>query len=123
MQLKEVGIPDHLTCLLRNLYAGQEATIRIRHGIMDWFQIEKEYIKAIYCCPAYLTYMQSISCEMPGWMKHKLESRFPGEISITSTLADDTTLMAESTEELKSLLMKVKEESEKNWLKIQHSKN
>ena len=60
---------------------------------------------------------------MPGWMKHKLESRFPGEISITSTLADDTTLMAESTEELKSLLMKVKEESEKNWLKIQHSKN
>ena len=73
----------------------------------------KEYVKAVYCHPAYLTYMQSISCEMPGWMKHKLESRFPGEISITSTLADDTTLMAESTEELKSLLMKVKEESEK----------
>ena len=86
-------------------------------------KLGKEYVKAIYCCPAYLTYMQSISCEMPGWMKHKLESRFPGEISITSTLADDTTLMAESTEELKSLLMKVKEESEKNWLKIQHSKN
>ena len=78
----------------------------------------KEYVKAIYCHPAYLTYMQSISCEMPGWMKNKLESRFPGEISITSTLADDTTLMAESTEELKSLLMKVKEESEKVGLKL-----
>ena len=62
--------------------------------------------------------MQSISREIPGWMKHKLESRFPGEISITSTLADDTTLMAESTEELKSLLMKVKEESEKTGLKL-----
>ena len=64
--LKEMGIPEYLTCLLRNLYAGQEATIRIRHGIMDWFQIEKEYIKVIYCCPAYLTYMHSTSCEMPG---------------------------------------------------------
>ena len=81
-------------------------------------KLGKEYVKAIYCHPAYLTYMQSISCEMPGWMKHKLESRFPGEISITSTLADDTTLMAESTEELKSLLMKVKVESEKTGLKF-----
>ena len=58
----------------------------------------KEYVKAVYCHPASLTYMQSISCEMPGWMKHKLESRLPGEISITSD-ADDTTLMAESEEE------------------------
>ena len=72
----------------------------------------KEYVKAVYCHPAYLTYMQSTSCEMPGWMKHKLESRLLGEISITSDI-DDTTLMAESKEELKSLLMKVKEESEK----------
>ena len=78
----------------------------------------KEYFKAVYCHPVYLTYMQSISCEMPGWMKHKLESRFPGEISITSTLADDTTLMAESTEELKSLLIRMKEESEKTGLKF-----
>ena len=70
----------------------------------------KEYVKAVYCHPIYLTYMQSMSCEMLGWMKHKLESRLPGEISITS---DDTTLMAESKEELKSLLMKVKEKSEK----------
>ena len=59
--LKEMGIPDHLTCLLRNLYAGQEATVRIGHGTTDWFQIEKEYVKAVYYHPAYLTYMQSTS--------------------------------------------------------------
>ena len=70
----------------------------------------KEHIKAVYCHFAYLTYMQSTSCKMLGWMKHKLESRLPGEISITS---DTTTFMAESEEELKSLLMKVKVESEK----------
>ena len=81
--LLEMGIPDHLTCLLRNLYSGQEATVRTRHGTTNWFQIGKEYIKAVYCHPAYLTDMQSTSCEMPSWMKHKLESRFPGEISIT----------------------------------------
>ena len=67
--------------------------------------------------------MQSTSCEMPGWMKHKLISRFPGEISINLRYADDTTLMAESEEELKSLLMKVKEESDFYWLKTEHAKN
>ena len=117
-----MGIPDHLTCLFRNLYAGKEATVRTGHGTTDWFQIEKEYVKAVYCHPAYLIYMQGTSWEMLGWMKHKLESRFLGEISITSD-ADDTNLMAESKEELKSLLIKVQEESEKNWLKTQHSKN
>ena len=55
--LKEMGIPDHLTCLLRNLYAGQEATVRNGHGTTDWFQIGKECIKAVYCHPAYLSYM------------------------------------------------------------------
>ena len=80
----EMGIPDHLTCLLRNLYASQVAIIRIELGTIDWFQLGKEYIKAIYCHPAYLTYMQSTSCEMPGRMKHKLESRLLGQISITS---------------------------------------
>ena len=59
--LKEMGIPDHLTCLLRNLDAGQEATVRTGHGTTDWFQIGKECIKAVYCHPAYLTYMQSTS--------------------------------------------------------------
>ena len=81
----------------------------------------KEYVRAVYCHPAYLTYMQSTSWEMLDWMKHKLGSRLPGEISIINInnlrYADDTTLMAES-EELKNLLMKVKEESEKVGLKL-----
>ena len=72
----------------------------------------KEFVKAVYCHPAYLTYMQSTSCKMPGWMKHELESRFLGEIN-NLRYADNTTLMAESEEELKSLLMKVKEENKK----------
>ena len=84
--LQVMGIPDHLTCLLRNLYAGQEATVRIGHGTTDWFQIRKGVHQAVYCHPAYLTSMQSTSCEMLDWMKHKLESRLPGEISITSDM-------------------------------------
>ena len=79
-------------------------------------KLGKEYIKAVYCHPAYLTYMQSTSCKMPGWMKHKLESRLLEEISITSDMQMTQPLMAESEEELKSLLMKVKEESEKKKL-------
>ena len=79
--LKETGIPDHLTCLLRNLYAGQEATIRTGMEHQTGSKSGKEYSKAIYCHPAYLTYMQSTSWKMPGWMKHKLESRLQGEIS------------------------------------------
>ena len=83
--IQEMGIPDHITCLLRNLYAGQEATIRTGNGI-DWFQIGKESIKAVCCHPAYLTSMQSTSWETLGWMKHRLELRLQGEISITSDL-------------------------------------
>ena len=82
--LEEMGILDQLTSLLRNLYAGQEATVRTGHGTTDCFQIGKEYVKAVYCHPAYLTSMQSTYREMLGWMKHKLESRLLGEISITS---------------------------------------
>ena len=78
--LQEMGIQDHLTCLLRNLYAGQEATVRSGHGTMDWFQIGKVVCKS--CYPACLTYMQSTSCEMPSWMKHRLESRLLGEITL-----------------------------------------
>ena len=81
-------------------------------------ELGKEYVKAEYCHPAYLTYIQSTSCEMPGWM---MVSRLPREISITSD-ADDITLMAESKEELKSLLMKVKEESEKAGFKLNTQK-
>ena len=111
--LQEMEIPDHLTYLLRNLYAGQEATVRTIHGTMDWFQIGQGIHQGIYCHPVYLTYMQSSSCKMPGWMKHKPESRLPGEISITSDMQMNNILMAESNKELKSLLMKVKQESEK----------
>ena len=113
--LKELGIPDHLTCLLRNLYAGQEATVRTRHGTMDWFQIEKGVHQGCISSPCYLTYMQSTSCDVLGWITQKLESRLWGEISRTS---DDITLMAESDKELKSFLMRVKEESEKAGLKL-----
>ena len=90
---------------------------------MEWTgsKLGKEYDKAVHCHPAYLTYMQSTSCEMPGWMKHKLESRLQGEISIT-WYANDTIFMAESEEELKSLLMKVKEESEKAGLRLNSQK-
>ena len=70
----------------RNLYAGQEATVRTGHGIMEEFKLGKEYITAVHFHPAYLTSMQSTSCEMQGWMKHKLESRFLGEIQITSEM-------------------------------------
>ena len=82
---------------------------------MDWFKLGKEYIKAVYCHPAYLTYMQSTSCKMSDWMKHKLESRLLGEISITPDM-QMTPPKAESEEELKSLLMRVKEKSEKAGL-------
>ena len=84
--LKEMGIPDHLTCLLWNLYAGQEATVRTRHGTTDCFRIGKGVVKGVYCHPAYLAYMQSTSFETPDWRKHKLESRLPGEISMTSDM-------------------------------------
>ena len=80
-------------------------------------KLGKEYVKAVYCHPAYLTYMQSTSCEMPDWMKHKLESRLLGEIPIISDM-QITPPLAESEEELKSLLMKVKEESDEAGLKL-----
>ena len=80
----------------------------------------KEYIKAVYCHPAYLTSMQSTSWEMLGWMKHKLESRLLGD---NLRYADNTTLIAENEEELKSLFMKVKKGEWKSWLKTQHSEN
>ena len=85
--LKEMAIPDCLICFLRNLYTGQEATVRTGHGKKNiGFKLGKECIKAVYCYPACLTFVQSTSCEMTGWMKHKLESRLTGEISITSDM-------------------------------------
>ena len=83
--LQEMRIPDHLTCLLRNLYAGQGAT-ESDMGKRTGSKLGKKYVKAVYCHSVSLTYMQSISCEMPGWMKHKLESRLPEEISVSSQI-------------------------------------
>ena len=104
-----MGIPDHLTCLLRNLYAGQEQQFEPDMEQWTGSKLGKEYIKAVCYHLAYLTSMQSTSCEMQSWMKHKLESRFQEEISKTSDM--------QSIEELKSLLMKVKE-IEKASLKL-----
>ena len=94
-----MGIPDHLICLLRNLYEFQEATVRSGHGTTDWFQIRKGVVKVAYYHPAYLTYMQSTSGKIPGWMKHKLESRLPGGTINNLRYADDTILMTEIKEE------------------------
>ena len=103
-----MGIPDQMTCLLKSLYAGQEAAVRTGHGTTDRFQIGKEY-KAVYCHPAYLTYMQSR--RNAGLEEAQAGIKIAGRNINNLRYADDTTLMAESEEELKSLLMKVKEES------------
>ena len=100
-------IPDHLTCLLRNLHAGQEATVRTGHGATNWFQIGKEYVKGVYCHPVYLTYVQSTSWKMLGWMKQKLELRFLGEISITSDTQMTPHLVAESEERQSQRMLKL----------------
>ena len=112
--LKEMRIPDHLTCLLRNLYAGQEATVRTGHGKMDWFTTEKGVCQGCILSPCLFNFYAEYIGEMPGWMNHKLESRLLRETPTTSDMQNITT---ESEEELKSLLMKVKEESEKAGLK------
>ena len=79
-------MPDHLTCFLRKLYAGKKQQLELDMEEQTGFKLGKEYIRAVYCHLAYLTYVQSTSCEMLGWMKYKLESRLPGEISITSDM-------------------------------------
>ena len=84
-----MGIPDRLSCLLRNLYTGQEATVRTGHGITNWFQIEKGICQSSIFS-AFLTNMQSTSWKMLGWMKHKLETRFLREISIISDMQPHT---------------------------------
>ena len=99
-------ISDHLTCLLRNLYAGQEATIRTGHGTMDWFQIGKGVHQGCVLSTCLFNLYAEYIMQNAGWMKHTLESRFPGELSIKSdNVADGMTLIAESKEELKSLII------------------
>ena len=118
-----MGVTDNLTYLLRNLYVGQEATVRTVHGTNDWFKIGKGIRQGCKLSPCLLTSMQSTSCEMPGWMKHKLESRLLGEISITSDMQMTSPLWQKlKRKELKSLLMKVKKESEKAGLKLNFQK-
>ena len=118
--LKEMDIPDHLTCLLRNRCAGQEATVRTRHGTTDWIKSGKGVRRGCILSPAYLTSMQSTSWETLGWRKHKMESRLPGEIAITSVM--QMTLSKgrkwRGPKKVKSLLKKATEKSEKAGLKL-----
>ena len=81
-----MGIPDYFTCLLRILYEGQEGTIKTGHGTMDWFKIGKGVCQACILSPCLFNFYANISCEMLGWMNHKLGSRLPGEISTTSDI-------------------------------------
>ena len=113
-----MGIPDHLTCLLRNLYAGEEATIRTGHGTTGWFQIGKGVHQDYLLSPCLFNFYADYI--LLGWMAHKLESRLLGYQQLQ--ISDDITLTAESKEELKSLLMRVKEEREKAGLKLNSQK-
>ena len=107
-----MGIPDHLTCLLRNLYAGQEATIRIGHGTTDWFQIGKGVRQGCILSPCLFNFCAEYIMRSAGLEEAQAGIKIAGRNINNLRYADDPTLMAESKEELKSLL-KVKEESEK----------
>ena len=116
--LQEMGIPDHLTCLLRNLYAGQEATVRTGHGTTDWFQIRKGLCKGCILSPWLFNFYAEYIMRNSGLEEAQAGIKIAGRNINNLRYADDTTLMAESEEELKSFLMKVKEESEKVGLKF-----
>ena len=113
-----MGIPDHLTCLLRNLYASQEATIRTRHGITDWSQIGKGVRQGCILSPCLFNFYAEYITSNAGLDEAQAGIKIAGRNMNNLRYTDDTTLMAESEEELKSLLMKVKEESEKVGLKL-----
>ena len=108
-----MGIPDHLTCLLRNVYAGQEATVRTGHGTTDWFKIEKGVRQGCILSSCVFNFYAEHIMRNAGLEGAQAGIKIAGRNSNHLRYADDTTLMAESEEELKSLLMKVKEESEK----------
>uniref|UniRef100_A0AC11DA89 Uncharacterized protein n=8 Tax=Ovis aries TaxID=9940 RepID=A0AC11DA89_SHEEP len=116
--LKEMGIPDHLSCLLRNLYAGQEATVRTGHGTTDWFQIGKGVRQGCILSPCLFNFYAEYIIRNSGLEETQAGIKIARRNINNLRYADDTTLMAESDEELKSLLMKVKEESEKVGLKL-----
>ena len=117
-----MGIPDHLTCLLRNLYAGQEVTGRTGHETADWFQIGKGVRQGCILSPCLFNLYAEYIMRNAGLDEAQAGIKITGRNINNFRYGDDTTLKAES-EELKSLLRKVKEESEKNWLKTQHSGN
>ena len=112
-----MGIPDHLTCLLRNLYAGQEATFRTGHGTTDWFQIGKGVHQGFILSPCLFNLYAEYIMRNAGLDEVQAEIKIASRNINNLRYADDTTLMAESKEKLKSLLMKLKEESEKIGLK------
>ena len=116
--LQEMGIPDHLICLLRNLYVGQEATVRTGHGTTDWFQIEKGVCQGCILSPCLFKFYAEYIMRNAGLDEAQAGIKIARRNINNLRYADDTTLMAESEEELKSLLMKVKEESEKVGLKL-----
>ena len=113
-----MGIPDHLTCLLRNLYAGQETTVRTGHGTADWFQIGKGVPQGCILSPYLFNFYAEYIMQNAGLNEAQTRIKIAGRNINNLRYADDTTLMAESEEELKSLLMKVREESEKVGLKL-----
>ena len=115
--LTEMGIPDHLTCLLRNLYAGQEATVRTEHGTTDWFQMGKGVCQSCILSPCLFNLYAEYIMRIAGLDESQAGIKIAGRNINNLSSADDTTLMAESGE-LKSLLMKVKEESEKVCLRL-----
>ena len=116
--LREMGRPDHRTCLLRNLYAGQEATVRTGHGTMDWFQIGKGVCQGCILSPCLFNLYAEYVMRNSGLDEARAGIKIARRNINNLRYADDTTLMAESEEELKSLLMNVKEESEKVGLKL-----
>ena len=116
--VQEMGIPDHLTCLLRNLYAGQEATVRTGHGTTDWFQIGKGVRQVCILSPCLFNLYAEYIMRNAALDEAQAGNKIAGRTINNLRYADDTTLMAESKEELKGLLMKVKEESEKAGLKL-----
>ena len=118
-----MGIPDHLTCFLRNLYAGQEATVRTGHGTTDWFQIRKGVCQGCILSPCLFNLYAEYTMRNAGLDEAQAGIKIARRNINNLRYANNTTFMAESEEELKSLLMKVKEESGKNWLKAQHSEN
>ena len=116
--LRDMGIPDHPTCLLRNLYAGQEATVRTGHGTTDWFQIEKGVRQGYILSPCLFNLYAEYIMRNAGLEETQAGIKIARRNINNLSYADDTTLMAESEEELTGLLMKVKEESEKVGLKL-----